>query len=142
MEGAMKRIVIAAAAVAWAANVWAESVRWESNYDDALRKAKQEKKLVMVDVYTDWCGWCKKLDRDVYTDRQVVEKLNKNFIAVKINPERSATGKKLAKEFGVRGYPNIIFLDATGKKLHQQPGYRPAPAFCEVLDEVVRKAGQ
>lgn len=142
MEGTVKRIAIAIASLVVAANIWAGEVKWETDYAAALRKAKQDKKLVMVDVYTDWCGWCKKLDREVYTDKNVQAKLAKSFIAVKINPERSSKNQKIADGFGVRGFPNIIFVDADGKKLLQQAGYRPAGDFAKVIDQVLKKAGQ
>jgi thioredoxin-related protein len=119
---------------AWAA------VNWESNYDTAQLKAKKEQKLVMVDVYTDWCGWCKRLDKDTYGNKDVETKLNKNFIAVKINPEKSAQNASLAKQFGTRGYPHIVFLDAAGKKLSESPGYMPADQFLKRLDDVIEQA--
>lgn len=121
---------------AWAA------VNWENDYDAALLKAKKEKKLVMVDVYTDWCGWCKRLDKDTYGNKDVETKLSKNFIAVKINPEKSAKNASLAKEFGTRGYPHIVFLDAAGKKLSEIGGYLPAGDFLKRLDKVAEQAKQ
>lgn len=121
------------------AGAWA-AVNWENNYDTALLKAKKEQKLVMVDVYTDWCGWCKRLDKDTYGNKEVETKLSKNFIAVKINPEKSAKNASLAKQFGTRGYPHIVFLDAAGKKLSESPGYMPADKFLKRLDEVTEQA--
>ena len=64
-------------------------VAWQSNYQEAVSKAKAEKKIVMVDLYTDWCGWCKRLDRDVYADSAVAAKLSSGFVSVKLNPEKS-----------------------------------------------------
>lgn len=121
------------------AGAWA-AVNWENNYDTALLKAKKEQKLVMVDVYTDWCGWCKRLDKDTYGNKEVETKLSKNFIAVKINPEKSAKNASLAKEFGTRGYPHIVFLDAAGKKLSEIGGYLPAGDFLKRLDKVAEQA--
>ena len=127
-------VAVLAAAVAHAANV-----EWTHDYDAALKKAKTDKKLVMIDIYTDWCGWCKKLDSDVYTDKNVQEKLAKSFICVKINPEKSPSGKKLMKEFGVKGFPYIAFVDGDGNKVGEIGGYKPAKAFAAVLDSVVKK---
>jgi len=116
------------------------SVSWEQNYDAALEKAKKEKKLVMVDVYTDWCGWCKKLDRDTYSNKDVEAKVNKEFIALKVNPEKSAQNKNLAKQFGTRGYPHIVFLDAEGKKISEISGYLPAGDFLSQLNKITATA--
>jgi len=115
-------------------------VNWEQNYDAALQKAKKEQKLVMVDMYTDWCGWCKRLDKDAYSNKDVTAKLSKEFVSVKINPEKSAQGAKLAKEFGTRGYPHIVFLDTAGKKFAEIPGYLPANEFLKRLNEVAEQA--
>ena len=125
-----------------AGGVHAADLKWEHNYDDALAQAKKDKKLIMVDVYTDWCGWCKKLDKDTYSDKTVQEKLAKNFITVKINPEKSKKNEKLSKEFGTKGFPHIVFLDATGKKIHEIGGFEPADAFSKELDAVVKQAGK
>jgi uncharacterized protein YyaL (SSP411 family) len=65
------------------------AVDWGHDYDAALAKAKTDHKLVLVDLYTDWCGWCKRLDRDTYSDKDVEAKVTKDFIAVKVNPETS-----------------------------------------------------
>ena len=115
-------------------------VNWESDYNTALEKAKREKKLVMVDVYTDWCGWCKKLDRDTYANKDVEARLTNDFITLKINPEKSLKNAKLAKQFGTRGYPHIVFLDAEGKKVSEIGGYQPAAAFLKRLDQITEQA--
>lgn len=113
---------------------------WEQNYDTALQKAQKEKKLVMVDVYTDWCGWCKRLDKDAYSNKDVTAKLTKEFISLKINPEKGEQNAKLAKAFGTRGYPHIVFLDMTGKKFAEISGYLPADQFLKRLNEVTEQA--
>jgi thiol-disulfide isomerase/thioredoxin len=115
----------------------ADAINWETSYDTALEKAKKDKKLVMVDVYADWCGWCKKLDRDTYSDKTVQETLVKNFVAVKINPEKSKRDGELAKQFGTHGYPHIVFLDDSGKKFGEISGYQPAGQFQKSLDALL-----
>ncbi len=123
-----------------ALGAYAEPVDWEHNFERALEHAKKNNKLVMVDLYTDWCGWCKKLDRDVYKDKKVEEKLAKDFISVKINPEATASGAKLARQFGTRGFPHIVFTDANGKKIDEIIGYMPADAFLKRLEKVAAPA--
>jgi thiol:disulfide interchange protein len=117
-------------------------LNWENDYDTALKKAKKDKKLVMVDLYTDWCGWCKKLDRDTYSDKNVQAMLGKSFVAVKLNPEKSPRANQLARQFGTRGFPHILFLDDSGKMISEISGYRPAKDFQESLDAVLKKAGK
>jgi len=104
-------------------------------YDSALEQAKADRKLVLVDFYTDWCGWCKKLDRDTYSNQNVQIRLAKDFILVKVNPEKSAEGKKLAQQFGVHGYPFVAVVDADGNKISQIAGYKPAFEFLQLLEQ-------
>ena len=81
-------------------------------------------------------GWCKKLDRDVYKDPRVEEKLAKSFVAVKINPETGSKNAELARTFGTRGYPHIVFTDADGKKVAEIRGYIPADGFLKQLEQI------
>ena len=136
----MKKIVPLITLVLLAHSVWAKDIEWLKNYDSALEQAKKEKKIVLVDIYTDWCGWCKKLDHDTYTDKEVQAKVATGFIAVKINPEKSPEGAKLAQQFGVRGFPNIVFINAEGKKLAQIGGYVNAATFLAQLEKVAKPA--
>jgi len=56
-------------------------------WNEGYPLAKKEGKLILVDAYTDWCGWCKKMDRDTYANADVIKKLNKHFVVIKFNPE-------------------------------------------------------
>ncbi len=58
-----------------------------SDFNDALKKAKDENKRVIVDVYTDWCGWCKKMDTDAYGNKKVKNLIKNNFVFIKLNAE-------------------------------------------------------
>lgn len=135
----MKKCFVLVAMMMMASAVLAGEVKWMTNFDEALVRAKKEKKLVMVDVYTDWCGWCKKLDKDVYSKKEVIEKLEKDFIAVKLNPEKSQKNRKIAGGFDVNGYPTIIFVGTDGKQVDRIGGYVPAEEFLKKLNEIVSK---
>ena len=115
-------------------------VDWEHDYDAALAKAKTDHKLVLVDVYTDWCGWCKRLDRDTYSDKDVEARVTKDFIAVKVNPETSQRSAALARDFGTTGYPHIVFVNADGKKVSEIRGYLPADQFLAHLKTISETA--
>ncbi len=96
----------------------------------------------MLDVYTDWCGWCKRLDKDTYGNEKVIEYLNKEYIAIKLNAESNAkinykdksyTETSLAQYFGVTGYPAIIFFDSDAEAINLLPGYVNAERFLPII---------
>ncbi len=137
----MKRLITVTILGFWALGAGAfAAVEWGHDYDAALETAKKDKKLVMVDLYTDWCGWCKKLDKDTYSDKDVEAKLTKDFVAVKVNPEKNPRDAKLSQGFGTTGYPHIVFVDADGKKVSEIDGYLPAAQFLEQLNKISEKA--
>jgi thiol:disulfide interchange protein len=107
--------------------------KYQTDPATALSMAQKSNKLVLMDVYTDWCGWCKKLDSDVYAKPEVAKAIEKGFVFLKINPEKGANYKKFVDKYGVRGYPAIIFLNGKGKEVYRINGYVPAPEF---LDEM------
>lgn len=108
-----------------------------------MKQAKQSGKKVLIDVYTDWCGWCKKMDAGTYTDKKVLEVLNKNFVVIKLNAEANEkityAGKMMSPaEFsqgmGVNGYPATLFLKSNGDAITLLPGYAEADMFTHVLN--------
>ena len=115
-------------------------VKFTSDTKAALSQAAKGRKLVMVDVYTDWCGWCKKLDKDVYARPDVTDAVKKNFVALKVNPEKSKANADFVKKYGVRGFPTIIFLDSKGKEVHRIVGYREHANFMKEMNTAVTKS--
>ncbi len=101
-----------------------------AGFDEALDRARSEKKLLLVDVYTDWCGWCKKLDREVFSDARVASAASR-LVAVKVNAEKG--GEKVAERFAVSGYPTILFVDGAGNVVKRVEGYVDADEMLEIL---------
>lgn len=66
-----------------------QGFKWH-NMSEGYKMAIKEKKMILVDVYTDWCGWCKVMDAKTYSDESVINKIGAHFVAVKFNPEISA----------------------------------------------------
>jgi len=111
-------------------------------WDEGLKEAKRTNRPVLVDVYTDWCGWCKRMDRDVYSRADVRDYLAKSFVVVKLNAEaqdglqyqgQDLTSAGVAEQFRVTGYPTTVFLRSNGAHLINVPGYVPADRFLLVL---------
>ena len=112
------------------------------NWNQGISEAAITKRPILVDVYTDWCGWCKRMDKDVYSRDDVREYLSKNFITVKLNAEsaeearykdRTLTSRALAQQLRVSGYPTTIFLRANLEHMGNVPGYIPADRFLRLL---------
>ena len=113
-----------------------KSIEWSYNFDKAAKEAKKQAKPMMVDFYTDWCGWCKRLDRDVYTKDNVVA-LSKQFVCIKLNPEKD---QENGKKFSVEGFPTIVFTNSEGKEIHRIVGYKPADKFAAEMKKALEAA--
>lgn len=108
----------------------AESLKWLGSYDEALSLAKDKNRPIMIDFYADWCGWCKRLDSDTYSDRSVIEKAQE-FVSLKIDAD---VERGLSSRYKVSGLPTILFIDSAGREIHRVVGYRPAQGFLKEMD--------
>lgn len=79
----------------------------------------------MIDFMADWCGWCKKLDAEVYSQKVVID-LGKQFVWVQVNGDMR---RDLVRKYGVDGFPTILFLNARGQEIHRVVGFEPAAKF-------------
>jgi len=122
--------------------VAADEFKW-LDWNTGIAEAKKTGRPVLVDVYTDWCGWCKRMDRDVYRRSDVRKYLGEQFITIKLDAEasdetpyqgKSLTARSLAaRKFRVTGYPTTVFLKSGGDHLVNVPGYIPAERFLVLL---------
>lgn len=123
-------------------------VNWIT-WEEAVEKNKTQKKKIFVDVFTDWCGWCKVMDKNTFPDPEVAKILNEDFYAVKFNAEQTAdvvfnnVTFKYVSAGGGRGvhqlaaallnnqlsYPNFVFLDEEFKIIPVFPGYQSLPGY-------------
>jgi thiol:disulfide interchange protein len=102
------------------------AITWEHSVRSALKNASDGNKLVVVDVYADWCGWCKKMDRTIYSDPKVAS-LSGNVIFVKINAEDPGEGRQFARDNHISGLPTTIILDHKGAVVNKVAGYIASP---------------
>jgi thioredoxin-related protein len=126
---------------------------WIADFDEAVDIARKENKDLLVDFTgSDWCGWCKKLDKEVFGEQAFLDAARKDYVLVALdfpsseevkakvpNPERN---EELQKKYSVQGFPTILLMNVDGE-VYAQTGYRPGgPApYVEHLTEI-RKSGR
>ena len=130
----------------------AQDINWIS-FEEAVSLTQKEgnTKKVFIDVYTDWCGWCKKMDKDTFQNPEVAAYMQENFYMVKFNAEGKEPIEYEGKTFkyvpsGKRGYhelaaallqgrlsyPTVVFLDKDLKMLSPVPGYQKVQPFMQI----------
>jgi len=129
-----------------------DEVKWYS-IEEAIQLASQEPRVLLIDVYTDWCGWCKRMDAATFSDPEVATYMNKHFYPVKLNAEGKedivigdrtykfvANGRRGYHEIaaivtkGRLSYPTISYVDPQGKVLQAAPGFKAPQDFWVYLD--------
>lgn len=150
----MKKIILALFLVLGMLSTQAQEIRWIS-FEDALVKQKKSPKAIFINVYTDWYGPCKMLDKETFQDAEVIDYINKNYYAVKFNAEGNSTvlfkgnkfdnpgfdpnrkGRNSAHEFTkllkVEGYPSIYIIDKNGDVQLSIVGYKTHDELLKIL---------
>lgn len=111
-------------------------LKWYHSFSEALAEAKAKNKLVFADVYTDWCGWCKRLDRDTFSDPTMVAYLAEKYICVKVNAENGKENVKLAEDAEVTGFPTGLVFKSSGELLGKVSGYKDAFGYKAALESL------
>lgn len=131
------------------------AIEWMT-FDEVIEAQKKEKKKIFVDMYTDWCGWCKRMDATTFKDKKVVKIINENYYPVKFNAEVDKEiefkgekyklirrGKKKYHELAVEfikkssrpslSYPTFIFIDENLEIIQPIKGYKKADQMVPIL---------
>lgn len=117
---------------------------WSDNYAASLAQAKEEKKMVLLDFTgSDWCGWCVKLDEEVFSKGPFKSFAKKNLVLVELDYPHGKTqsdevkkqNSELKSKFAISGYPTLILVDAEGKEVTRWVGFKK-----DLLDELKDKA--
>jgi len=112
-------------------------ISWETDWDAAFERARSDDKVVLVDVYADWCVWCRRLDTTTYRDQKVVSFVRDRMVPVKVNADRDL---RRVDDLRVGGLPTILVLSPDGREVGRIPGYLPAAEFLEAIQEFVAKS--
>ena len=129
----MKRIIVFLFVAVMVITASAQTYFREITYNDAIAAAKDEGKLVFMDFYTDWCGPCKMMAREVFPQEKLGKYMNEHFVNIKINAEKGE-GVELAKTYKITAYPTFVVIDTDKKVLTRMEGAREAQAFEEELE--------
>lgn len=105
------------------------------SFGDALAKAKDENKYLFVDCFTTWCGPCKELEKEVFTDKSVADYFNEKFINFRLDVEKGE-GIDLKKRFGVQPVPTLLFINSDGMVEHKFIGSSSPEEFLRKTEEV------
>lgn len=113
--------------------------------EDAQHLASTTGKKVLIDVYTVWCGYCRKMAAETYSSQKVKSAVNEYYYTVRLDAESEReitfngmvfTESELAASFGVSSFPTTVFLDSSGEPIGLQPGYMDAEIFSVLLSYV------
>ncbi len=143
----MKKTILFTLALAFLSlNAIAQKINWVT-FEEAIKLQKKNPKKIMMDVYTNWCGPCKMLDKNTFQNKDVADYVNANYYAVKFNGEgnevvnyngksfsnpnynpafanRRNSAHELARYFQIRSYPTVMFLDEKGDLIFPLIGYK------------------
>jgi len=103
----------------------------EGSFAEIKAKAKKENKLIFVDCYTSWCGPCKWLAKNAFTNDTVAQFYNSNFINASLDMEKGE-GPTLAKQYNVIWYPTLLFINGDGELVHRGSGSGSIPKFIQL----------
>ncbi len=114
---------------------------FEGTWEDALKQAQKKNKVIFVDAFTDWCGPCKMMSAQTFTNTEVGTFFNDNFINVKLDMEKGE-GPSFAKTYQVNAYPTLLFINPGSKEIvHKVLGFRNSDLFLNEAKTAVTKFG-
>lgn len=125
---------------------------WSTDFPAASAAAKAGNKYMLIDFSgSDWCGWCIKLDKEVFSQKAFQDYAAQNLVLVMLDFPRTkpqsdavkAQNKKLMNQYGVQGFPTVLILNPDGQ-LAEQTGYRPggAESYVEHIKDIIARAGK
>lgn len=153
----VKQILFLAVLIFTSVGLNAQKVKWYT-FEEAIELNKKEPRNIFIDVYTDWCGWCIKMDKETFQQPHISKILNEQYYAVKFDAETKDTITFQGKAFvntrqgqrpphelaaallqGKLSYPNIVFLNKNNQVLGAIPGFKKPNEMEAILDYITRE---
>ena len=107
----------------------ADGIRWYS-YEEGMALGKSNPKKVFINFFAKWCGFCRRMDKETFTDKVVVDYLQENFIAVKVDVDKE---RNVAAQYNISPLPDTWFVSEKGEAIGNRPGYMSAEELLPVL---------
>ena len=118
--------------------VVADGVKFHDlTFDDAAARAAADEKIIFIDFFTTWCLPCKEMDRTTFQDPEVAAWLSEYAVALKVDAEENETNEALAARFGVKSFPNYVYLTPKGELLDRITGKKNSEEFLELSASVI-----
>ena len=142
----MKKIMIGLLACCALMRIQAAELNWLTDLPKAEAKAKADNRMVLMDFTgSDWCGWCKKFDAEVFNTKEFQNYAAKNLVLVQLDyphhktqsAELKKANARLKNHYDINGYPTFVVLNKDGKEIGRQVGYTPGgpTAFIAKLEK-------
>ncbi|MBL0308893.1 MAG: DUF255 domain-containing protein [Bacteroidetes bacterium] len=113
----------------------------DNNWAKARETAKEQNKYLFVDAYTDWCGWCKVMDKKTFSQDSVAQFMNQHFVSLKLEMEHDY-GVKIAMKYRVASFPSYLVFSPDGRLVYTMAGYMEAASFMGKLKEALNPEKQ
>ena len=113
------------------------AMAWQEDYEQGLKSAHADGKPVLLDFTAVWCGWCKKLEKDVYSETAFTDAAE-NYVCLKIDADKR---RDLMEKYSVHGLPTLVLLNSEGQELERLSGYMQGKTLSDVMKKHAKQSG-
>jgi len=106
------------------------------DFNDGLKRARTEDKAIVLYFFSQYCGYCAAMDRDVLAERDIAATMKKDLVFLRVDADKRSD---LARRYGIRGYPTTALLEPSGKSIIRVPGYLGKKEYRLILDYAKKK---